>query len=291
MSVIVGLGEVLWDLLPEGKVLGGAPLNFTFHCKQLGQPAVMVSRVGTDALGEQIRLALRAHGLEDAWLQADADHPTSTVTVQLDPQGQPSYTIHEGVAWDHLAWTDALGSLAASARAVCFGTLMQRSQTSRTTVQRFLDQARSALIVCDINLRQHYHSREVLEASLNRSHWIKLNDGELLYLRDLLGLAGSSESALVTSLRQRYQADVVALTRGAHGCLVQTADKEFEEPGISVQVVDTVGAGDAFTAGLLVRHLEGASLREAARFANRLAAQVARYPGGTPRIDRATLGD
>lgn len=289
MSAIVGLGEVLWDLLPSGKVLGGAPLNFTFHCRQLGHPAVMVSRVGTDSLGDEIRAALRLRDLADDFVQSDPHHPTGTVTVQLGNDGQPSYTIHEGVAWDHLAWDERLASLANSARAVCFGTLVQRSPTSRATVRRLLDTAHDALIVYDINLRQHFYDRDIIQQSLAQSDWLKLNDGELLVLRDLLGLVGTSESALVADLRRRTSVELVALTRGDRGCLVQTAAEEIEEPGIPVQVIDTIGAGDSFTAGLLVYHLEGRPLRDAVRFANRLAARVAASRGGTPHLVRTHI--
>src|SRR5262249_51889754 len=152
------------------------------------------------------------------------------------------------VAWDHLAFDGRLEELVRQARVVCFGTLMQRHPDSRATVQRLLRSAAGALVVCDINLRQHYHSREVIEQSLRASRWVKLNDGELAVLRGLLGLAGSSESDLVADLRRRCGAELVALTRGGNGCLVQTASAEAVEPGVRVQVVDTIGAGDAFTA-------------------------------------------
>jgi fructokinase len=285
---IVGLGEVLWDLLPAGKALGGAPLNFAFHCHQLGHPAALVSRVGADALGDEIRAELRGRGLADDFVQRDPDHPTGTVGVSLDASGQPTYTIHEG-SWDHLAWDGRLEGLIRGARAVCFGTLVQRHPAARGTVRRLLDAAGNALVVCDLNLRQHYYDRDVVERSIRASRWVKLNDAELLVLGDLLGLAGSGESALAADLRRRSGAELVALTRGENGCLVQTAGEEFEEPGVRVQVVDTVGAGDAFTAGLVCAALEGRPLREAARFANRLAARVAAAPGGTPRIDRAAV--
>lgn len=286
---IVSVGEILWDLLPTGKLLGGAPGNFTFHCHQLGRPAVLVSRIGDDDLGREVRTAVRCLGLSDAFLQDDPNHPTGTVSVALAADGQPTFTIHEGVAWDHLVHEPRLETLVRQARVLCFGTLMQRHPVSRATVQRLLDQARQALIVCDINLRQHYYDRDLLDASLARSRWIKLNDGELLVLRDLLGLTGQDESGLVANLRQRYGAERVALTRGARGCLVQTATEEIDLPGIRVDVVDTIGAGDAFTAGLVVGHLQGRSLAASAALANRLAARVASAAGGTPRIDPDSL--
>jgi fructokinase len=287
---IVGLGEILWDLLPDGRRLGGAPFNFTFHCHQLGHPNVMVSRVGADDLGRLIRSSVRDLGLSDAFLQEDADHSTGTVTVAVDPAGQPTYTITPGVAWDYLAWDEGLRSLFGQARAVCFGTLVQRQPSARAAVlSALLATARDALVVYDINLRQHFYNREIIETSLVASGWAKLNDGELLVLSDLLGLSGATDAALLTDLRQRYGLNLVALTRGARGCLVQTSEEEIDLPGVPVQVVDTIGAGDAFTAGLVVSVLEGRPLAEAAAFANRLAARVAASAGGTPVIGRREL--
>jgi fructokinase len=285
---IVGLGEVLWDLLPAGKVLGGAPFNFTFHCHQLGQAAVMVSRVGRDELGQQIRAAMRELGLDDSFVQDDGEHPTGTVGVEVDSAGQPSFTIHPG-AWDHLDWEERLEALLGQAQAVCFGTLIQRNDSAHATVRRALHAARNALIVYDVNLRQDYFSREVLEESLRASRWVKLNDSELSVLRSMFDLSGTSESAMVADLRKRFGAELVALTRGERGCLVQTADEEVAVSGVRVQVVDTIGAGDAFTAGLVCTVLEGRSVADAARFANRLAACVAARAGGTPRLQRADI--
>jgi fructokinase len=283
---IVGLGEVLWDLLPGGKQPGGAPFNFTFHCHQLGHASAIVSRVGTDELGRELRDVVVRLGLTDAFLQADEVHRTGTVRVDVDGNGQPTFTIIPDVAWDHLAWDDGLEALLSQARAVCFGTLAQRHAVSRATIQRALQAARNALIVCDINLRQHFWDHEVIEASLSASRWAKLNEDELEVFRGLLGLTGTTPSKLLATLRQRYGLEVVALTRGERGCLVQAEDEEVSLPGVRVRVVDTVGAGDAFTAGLLVYVLEGKSLAEAAAFANGLAARVAASAGGTPILRR-----
>jgi fructokinase len=283
---ILGLGEILWDLLPAGRQLGGAPFNFTFHCHQLGHISLMVSRVGRDPLGQDIRAAVRRLGLSDACIQEDPNHSTGTVSVAVDERGQPTFTIHEDVAYDHLDWDARLEELFAEARAVCFGTLIQRHPKARETVEEALEVAVNALVVYDINLRQDYYSAEVIEASLTASRWAKLNDAELLVLRDLLELSGSSERELVKDLRHRYHLDLVALTRGENGCFIQSMEEEVELPGVRVQVVDTIGAGDAFTAGLLCLTLEGRPLAEAAAFANRLAARVAAAAGGTPIIDR-----
>jgi fructokinase len=286
---IVGVGEVLWDLLPGGRQLGGAPFNFAFHCHQLGHASAMVSRVGADEPGREIRAAVRGLGLSDAFLQEDAEHPTGTVTVALDEQGQPAFTITEDVAYDHLAWDARLEALFGQARAVCFGTLVQRHETARATVRRALEAARGAVVVYDINLRQHFYSKEVIEASLAASRWVKLNEDELAVLRDLLGLAGGTAPAMLTDLRRRYALELAALTRGERGCLVQTDAEAVDLPGLRVGVVDTIGAGDSFTAGLLASVLEGKPLADAAAFANRLAARVAASAGGTPRIARSEV--
>jgi fructokinase len=289
MSVeIVGLGEVLWDLLPGGKALGGAPFNFTFHAHQLGHTAVMVSRVGRDALGDEIRAEMRRLGLDDSFVQTDDKHPTGTVSVSVDERGQPAYVIHEG-AWDHLAWDGRLLELIRGAKAVCFGSLVQRHPAARQTVRRCLTEASSLLTVFDVNLRQQFYTREVLETSLAASRWAKLNDDELVVLGRLFSLTGGNESDLVADLRRRFGLGLVALTRGERGCLMQTADEQIEVPGERVNVIDTVGAGDAFTAGLLCCVLEGKSVAEAARFANRLAGRVAASRGGTPSFDKTEL--
>src|SRR5262245_21112772 len=205
MSVeIVGLGEVLWDLLPGGKALGGAPFNFAFHCHQLGHESIMVSRVGRDALGDEIRAVMKHLGQDDSFVQSDDEgHATGTVGVEVDERGQPAYVIHEG-AWDHLAWQDRLAPLLRGARAICFGSLVQRHPTARATVRRVLAEAPSLLTVFDVNLRQDFYSRDVLEASLNASRWAKLNDDELAVAKGLFSLSGRNESEIVADLRKSF---------------------------------------------------------------------------------------
>jgi len=286
---ILGIGEILWDLFPDRPRLGGAPFNFTFHCHQLGHSAIMVSRIGTDERGGAIRKAVGDLGLSDKFIQEDSTHPTGTVQVAVDVHGQPTFTITPDVAYDYLTWAQPLDDLARQARALCFGTLIQRQDTARVTVQRLLRAAQNAIIVYDVNLRQHFYNREIVEASLHACRWAKLNDQELVMLRDLLALKGKKDTALLADLRRRYAIELVCLTRGANGCLVQTDDEEIAAPGIPVKVIDTVGAGDAFTAGLLCAVLEGCDLGVSSLFANRLAARVAASPGGTPLIDRREI--
>jgi fructokinase len=288
-GAIVGVGEVLWDLLPTGRQLGGAPFNFVFHCHQLGQTAVMVSRVGRDGLGLEIRAALARRGLTDAFLQHDPDHPTGTVPVTVGAGGQPQFTITENVAFDHLTPEPAWDALFGQAVAVCFGTLVQRNPAGRAAVQEALARARNALTICDINLRQQYFDRATVEASLRACRWVKLSDDELVVLQKLLQLQGRTPSGTLRDLRRRFAVELACVTRGERGCLVQADDEEIVVPGRPVAVVDTVGAGDAFTAGLLVTTLEGRPLVDAAMFANRLAGRVAASAGGTPVIDRRDI--
>lgn len=287
---ILGVGEVLWDLLPTGRLLGGAPCNFVFHCRQLGHSSALISRLGSDALGQEARAELQRLGLTTDLVQVEEQWPTGTVSVDLR-DGQPTYTIHENVAWDHLAYSAEVEAALAHARVLCFGTLMQRHPVSRAAVQRLVKQAAiQALVVCDINLRQDYYSPEVLETSLLMSRWAKLNEDELGVLRELFGLHGQTTSARLASLRKHFRLELVALTLGERGCLVQSDDEEVSVSGERVQVVDTIGAGDAFTAGLVCGVLEGLEVSDAARLANRLAARVTTARGGTPLIARQELG-
>jgi fructokinase len=288
-GAVVGLGEVLWDLLPTGRQLGGAPFNFAFHCHQLGHSAVMVSRVGRDDLGREIRAALQSHGLSDAFLQEDPDRPTGTVPVSLDAAGHPQFTITEDVAFDYLSPAPEWDALFTQSVAVCFGTLVQRTPAGRSAVRHALSLARNALTVYDVNLRQHYYERDTVEASLRACRWVKLNDDELAVLGRLLGLPAEGPSHTLRAIRGRYAIELACVTRGERGCWVQTDDEEIVVPGRPVKVVDTVGAGDAFTAGLLALTLEGRSLAQAAVFANRLGARVASSAGATPVIDRKEL--
>ena len=270
---IVAFGEVLWDLLPTGPRAGGAPFNCAFHCHQLGHPAVIVSRVGDDELGRQLRAEVRRLGMSDEYVQTDREHPTGTIEVDLDVNGLPAYRIAENVAWDFIEWEPQLEALFKSVRAVCFGTLAQRSPESRSSIRRFVAQAQCPTIL-DLNLRSPFDSAVTIRDSLVLADWLKLNEDEADRL--------PADFELSTF-------DLVCVTRGASGCCIRTPAETVSLPGISVQVADTVGAGDAFTAALLTQHLEGKLLVERARFANAYAAVVASKVGGTPTITRAEV--
>jgi fructokinase len=272
LSPIVALGEVLWDLFPTGRRAGGAPFNFAFHCHQLGHPAVIVSRVGDDDLGRELRAEVRRLGMSDESIQTDPEHPTGTVRVAVGAEGQPAYTIADNVAWDFIESEPRLEPLAASARAVCFGTLAQRRPVSRQTIRRFVGQARGRCpVVLDLNLRPTAEDPELIRASLGLADWLKLNEDE------------------AKQVPAGVHVPLVCRTRGGGGCELHTSGPVIEIPGIPVRVADTVGAGDAFNAALLTQYLEGKPLAKAARFANAYAAVVASKPGGTPHVDRAEV--
>jgi fructokinase len=289
---IVALGELLWDLLPTGPRAGGAPFNFAFHCHQLGHPAVIVSRVGDDDLGRQLRDEVRRLGMSDEYIQTDLTHPTGTVSVKLDATGQPTYAITENVAWDFIEWEPRLESLAESARAVCFGTLAQRQPVSRETIRQFVREVTAdSLVVCDLNLREPYAEAGVIRETIPLADWLKVNEAEaevvIAVKRFAVAWVRPAAEYMLAALPPDHAIAVV--TRGERGCHVADRRQVIDLHGVSVQVADTVGAGDAFTAALLTQHLEGKSLREAARFANAYAAVVASKVGGTPTVTRAEV--
>ena len=325
MNPIVGIGEVLWDVYPDGrKVAGGAPFNFAFHCHQLGHPAVIVSRVGDDDLGRELRDRVRELGLSDEYIQTDREHPTGTVQVTLDANAVPTYTITENVAWDHIAWQEQLARLFYTAPAICFGTLVQRRPTSQESLDRLLSNAygfvcldrplerfpwvgrkdkRHPIVVYDVNLRGHFYDAVTLSRSLRNSNWCKLSEEELGVLVGMFDLNWAEDGAALRALCKfnNWGKDTICLTKGGEGCVVfrrrEVPDydirrlppyqyEEVTEAGVPARVVDTVGAGDSFTAAMVCLHLEGRQLRECARFANHYAARVCEQPGGTPRIDR-----
>lgn len=278
-KVIVGIGEILWDMLPTGKALGGAPANFAYHAKRLGEDGWAVSAIGNDALGREIMGIVMEKGLRN--LISVTSRPTGTVQVSLDAKGVPSYTIMEDVAWDNIPFTPQMAALASRADAVCFGSLVQRGN-SRDSVLRFLRAMRpEALRVFDINLRQHYYSKEVIDESLQLSDILKINDEEIRIVAELFGLGGD-DTAACRALIERYGLKLVILTRGADGSEVITADEAIPQAVGQVEVVDTVGAGDSFTAAFVVAYLRGDSLADAQRLANETAAYVCSCKGAMP---------
>jgi fructokinase len=284
---VVAIGEVLWDLLPAGQQLGGAPANYIQHACSLGADAALVSRVGRDERGHEAVARLRARGVATDLIQEDCEAPTGTVGVEIGPDHQPQFTIHENAAWDRLTVADAALAAIGAANAVCFGSLAQRTPTAAKAVQELVAAARpGAWRILDVNLRPPFVDREVVRASLSLANILKLNDHELPVLATMLGLTGSDEEQLAALLR-RHSFRLVALTRGGQGSVLLGEEGRSEQRAVAVQVVDTVGAGDAFTAALTLGMLRRWPLDQVHRRAAEVAAFVCTRPGGTPELSKA----
>lgn len=280
---IVGLGELLWDLLPSGKQLGGAPANFAYITSLLGDIGLIASRLGKDELGTAAVQRLSELRLNTSYVQTDALHPTGCVKVEVDNQGQPRFQIASPVAWDYLEWTPAWQQLAQEADAVCFGSLAQRASTSRATIRQFVQSMRpGAVRVFDVNLRQSFYSAEILHDSMKLADIVKLNHDELPKIMGLFDLSHMDDQASARRLVALHNLKLVCVTRGNRGSLLVSREAWSDHPGYEVKVADTVGAGDAFTAGLLHQYLRGQTLREMGNMANRLGAWVASSTGATP---------
>jgi fructokinase len=287
---VVGLGELLWDLFPGGKQLGGAPANFAYMTSLLGDEGLVASRVGNDALGRSAARRLQRIGLKSSYLQLDTLHRTGTVKVHVDPAGQPTFEIAESVAWDFFQWTTEWDHLAGQADAVCFGSLAQRSPRSRATIRSFLQRVdRDTVRVFDVNLRQAFYSAETLDESLRLTDIVKLNQDELPIVVKFLGHPLEDEPGGARWLRDKYGLKLVCVTRGAMGSLLVNEKETSEHPGCKVRVVDTVGSGDAFSAALVYHYLRRASLSTLNEAANRMGAWVASQTGATPDRDNYQL--
>jgi fructokinase len=288
---VVGLGELLWDIFPEGKQLGGAPANFAYMTNLLGDTGVVASRIGDDHLGSEAKQRIRGLGLPTDFIQTDSEHHTGTVAVTVDPSGQPKFQISTNVAWDYFAWTPQWLELAQRADAVCFGSLAQRCAQSRATIRSFLSAVRPGTTrIFDVNLRQKFYSADVLAESIAFAEIIKLNHEELPAVAELLGLPFIyDERRTAEWLREKYNLKVVCITRGAKGSLVVSEQESSEHSGYRVYVADTVGAGDAFTAALTYHYLRHASVATLNEAANRMGAWVASQSGATPPADPVQL--
>lgn len=287
-NYIVGMGEALWDLLPEGAKVGGAPANFAFHMSQFGYNALAVSAVGKDELGDRLLREFERNGLRSHIPQVG--FPTGTVKVTLDEKKVPQYEIVEGVAWDNVPFTGELAAIAAQTRCACFGSLAQRSDVTRGTIDRFLNaMPADSLKVFDINLRQQFYCEEVLRKSFSRCNILKINDEEALIVSKLFRYELDDLTAICRRLKSEYSLDLVILTCGTNGSYV------FFDKGHSflytphVKAVDTVGAGDSFTAGFCASILAGKSIFEAHSIAVETSAFVCTQPGAMPRLDKSIL--
>ena len=280
---VIGLGEALWDMLPEGKKLGGAPANFAYHVRQFGLEGIAVSAIGHDTLGEEIVEDFEAHQLP--YNLSRVDFPTGTVQVTLDQKGVPQYEIKTGVAWDNIPFTDDLRALAKDCKAVCFGSLAQRSEVSRATIGAFLDTVpEDCLKVFDINLRQNFYNAEVLEESFRRCDILKINDEELDIVARMFDYAGLDLEDKCRTIMKDYGLRMLILTCGTNGSSI------FYDGGMSfletpkVEVADTVGAGDSFTGAFIGSLLQGKTVPEAHRTAVKVSAFVCTQKGAMPLV-------
>jgi fructokinase len=281
---VVGIGELLWDLLPTGRKLGGAPANFTYHAHVLGADACLISRVGNDSDGDGALAELKRLGLATDCVQVDSSLRTGIVTVQLEGDGQPQYTIHENVAWDALAGDAPARAAISHADAVCFGTLAQRSERSRETIRSLLSLApSSALRILDVNLRAPYIFRDVINDSLNLANVLKLNEIELPLIARFFQVPDEPRET-IRALADRFALRSVAYTRGARGSILFAEGEWSELPSPPTEVVDTVGAGDSFTAAMTLGLLAKWPLRDIHTRASELAAFVCSQPGATPPL-------
>lgn len=286
--MILSAGEILWDVYPDGReVPGGAPLNFAFHCRQLGRAAAVVSQVGTDELGSRLRSQLQALGVSDEFVQTDDARPTGTVRVTLDAAGVPSYTITPDVAWDAITLSKELLETAEIAGAVYFGTLAMRSAVSRKTILDLADaNSRSVLPsvrICDVNLRNPRPKPEVLASAVRMAEWVKATVDELPEVAAACGVAVEQLPAW-HRVECAGPESVWIITDGANGATVTSRTESFRTPAAAANVDDTVGAGDGFLAALLCKRLDGLGWQQALEYAAWYAARVCEQPGATPRI-------
>lgn len=282
-NYIVGLGEILWDVLPEGKKLGGAPANFAYHASQFGMNGIAISAIGNDALGQEIldQLAGKAlvHQLEKV------DFPTGTVQVTLDKNGIPNYDICLGVAYDNIPWTPAIEAIAKEAQAVCFGTLAQRNEVSRQTILKFLDSMPADSVkIYDINLRQKWYTQEIIEDSLKRSTILKINDEEVVIVKEMMGQQTLTDTEFCRYLIATYGLKLVILTCGVDGSYVITSEECLFQDTPKVTVADTVGAGDSFTSAFCVAYLKDVPLAAAHQLAVNVSAFVCTQSGAMPEL-------
>ena len=282
-EIVVGMGEALWDVLPEGKKIGGAPANFAYHVSQFGLPSCVVSAIGDDALGKEIIENFTSKGLDQ--LIAEVPYPTGTVQVEIDQTGIPLYDIKENVAWDNIPYTEHLDALAKRTKAVCFGSLAQRNVVSRETINHFLNtmpKDDDRLIVFDVNLRQGFYNKEILCKSMQNCNILKINDEELITVSRMFGYPGIDLQDKCWILLGKYNLKMLILTCGINGSYVFTPGNVSFQPTPKVEVADTVGAGDSFTAAFIASILKGKSVTEAHTIAVKTSAFVCTQKGAMP---------
>lgn len=282
-NLIIGMGEALWDVLPTGKKIGGAPANFAFHVSQFGLPSCVVSAIGDDTLGNEIIENFTSKGLNQHIEKVP--YPTGTVQVEIDQAGIPQYDIKENVAWDNIPYTEELEALAKRTKAVCFGSLAQRNIVSRTTINKFLDampKTDETLIVFDVNLRQGFYNKEILCNSMQKCNILKINDEELVTVSRMFGYPGIDLQDKCWILLGKYNLKMLILTCGINGSYVFTPGNVSFYPTPKVEVADTVGAGDSFTAAFIASIIKGKEIKEAHRLAVETSAFVCTKKGAMP---------
>lgn len=282
-NVVVGIGEALWDVLPEGKKIGGAPANFAYHVSQFGLKSCAVSAVGDDALGCELVANLSRKGVDS--LMEKVPYPTGTVQVEVDDAGIPQYEIKKNVAWDNIPYSSRLEALAQRTGAVCFGSLAQRSAVSGNTINRFLDaipEENEALVVFDVNLRQEFYNKDIICHSMERCNVLKINDEELVTVSRMFGYSGIDFQEQCRLMLSKYNLDILILTCGVNGSYVFTPDSVSFQSTPKVEVADTVGAGDSFTATFIAHILKGCPVDEAHRKAVEVSAFVCTRKGAMP---------
>lgn len=285
MGKVIGIGELLFDVFPAGKKLGGAPVNFAYHVQQLGLDSLAVSAIGKDPLGDEIMTLLEQKDIKGYVPRVDA--PTGTVQVSLDAEGVPTFTIMEDVAWDRIPFSEELGKEASHCSAICFGSLAQRSATSHETIRRVVNMApKEALIIFDINLRQHFYSKDLIKESLRECNILKINETEFELVMPLLGSKETDYRKGSEWLMKEYEINTVILTCGAEGSYIFADDFVSFEPTPKVEVVDTVGAGDSFTAAFCASLLKGESMKAAHRKAVEVSAYVCTQTGAMPVLPK-----
>lgn len=282
---IVGMGEALWDCLPEGRKIGGAPANFAYHVRQFGFVSLAVSAIGNDPLGKEIVEKFNQRNLN--YVMETVDYPTGTVQVTLDDKGIPCYEIKENVAWDNIPYSEHLDEIAHNCRVVCFGSLAQRGEVSRNTINRFLDampESDDVYKIFDINLRQHFYSKDIIVNSLNKCNVLKINDEELVVVSDLFGYKDMSQNEACRRILEEYDLKMLILTCGTDGSYVFTSDSVSFQETPKVDVADTVGAGDSFTGSFIASILKGKSISDAHKRAVEVSAYVCTQNGAMPSL-------
>lgn len=274
----LSFGEILWDVIGDNEYLGGTVLNLSSHLSKLGNDSWIVSSVGKDVRGERALTAIKRFGVNLDYVEITEQYPTGHVSVTLNDSGQPTYNIHENVAWDNISLNIPSGEF----DVFCFGTLAQRNQVSQNSLYQVLNKIKVNHVFFDVNLRQSYFSKEIVEKSLQFATIVKLNDEEVIELSKLLFQENLNEDDFAKKIIENFDLEIVIVTRGGEGCAVYSSGEKVEVPGIKIVIKDTVGAGDAFSAGFLHRYFQTNDLKLSAQFANELGAYVASRAGAIP---------